>query len=429
MTATAQILCTKCGAASAHPVMECAKCGGRTARVCSKCGTQNSIAKNYCDKCGQMITQLGPIAPPPKTALPGLPAANIPKTAIQRAPPEAPPKNAPAAGFSPVARNAGGSLDYSPLVDSWKETSPSAAASQTRPAPPKRGVVKSAVALLAILAIGVGGWRYFETLKPEVLVPKLGAEYLEALRNHDYSRAYQMFSDSAKRNCTEDEFRDSRTASPWTWSDLQISYQEPGAILLSYMLTPQGAPPRRDHVLFTLEKSRWTRPFNWTLIQQVEDAFTKGDPDKGLLLAQAAATVNPRDPMAWGYLCEAAYYRRLPQDAVTRCLKSLELARTYPSNLSPKSLYHLYAILADTYHHALKRPDLSLEQYSAMLSFPNISPSDQCTVLLARSQAFRELSRFADASSDLDRAAPLCPAPDDKELIRRMRAAMAGATQ
>ncbi len=425
MAASAQILCTKCGAASAQPQAECGKCGGRNARVCGQCGNQNSLPKNFCDKCGQPISSLGSIAPPPKTAMPGLPVVDIPKTAIKRLP-AAP---APAANALPAARTSGGSLDYTPLQDSWNAPSAPAASSAPAPAAPKkRNALKTSLTLLTVLAVGFGLWRYLESLKPEVLVPKLGAEYLNALRAHDYARAYEMFSDSAKRNCTEAEFRASRGDASWEWSDLRVAHQEPGAILLSYQLKADGAAARRDYVLFTQEGSRWTRPYNWTLIQQVEESFSKGDPERGLLLAQAAATVNPRDPMAWGYLCEAAYYRKLPADAVTRCLKSLELARTYPSNLSPKSLYHLYAILADTYQHALKRPDLSLEHYAAMLAFPNISPADQCTVLLARAQVQRELGRRGNALSDLERAAPMCPATADQAWIGQMRAAISGST-
>ncbi|MDE2510644.1 MAG: hypothetical protein KGL74_05935, partial [Elusimicrobia bacterium] len=166
---------------------------------------------------------------------------------------------------------------------------------------------------------------------------------------------------------------------------------------------------------------RWTRPYNWTLMRDVEAAFEKGDADKGLILAQTAATVNPRDPMAWGYLCEAAYYRKSPQDAELRCLKALELARTYPSNLTMKSLYHLHAILADTYHHALRKPDLALEQYAEMLSFPEISPADQCSILLARSQAYVDISRPGEALADVERGSQLCTEPRDLAFIQRMR--------
>jgi tetratricopeptide (TPR) repeat protein len=156
-------------------------------------------------------------------------------------------------------------------------------------------------------------------------------------------------------------------------------------------------------------------------MRQVEDSFDKGEPDKGLILAQAAATVNPRDPMAWGYLCEAAYYRKSPEDVEMRCMKALELARTYPSNLSLKSLYHLHAILADTYRHSLNKTDMALAEYGEMLAFPGISPADQCQILLARSQAYVAMSRPGEALADLDRSSQLCTDPHDHAFIRQMR--------
>jgi tetratricopeptide (TPR) repeat protein len=233
-----------------------------------------------------------------------------------------------------------------------------------------------------------------------------------------------MFSFAAKRSTTIDEFRASRTETNWSWSGLSIEYREPGAMLLGYDLKANGAAPRRDHVLFTLDGDRWVRPYNWTLMRQVEEAFDKGDADKGLILAQAAATINPRDPMAWGYLCEAAYYRKLPADAELRCVRALELARTYPSNLTLKSLYHLHAILADTYHHALRSPEKALDQYAEMLAFPGISPADQCQILLARAEAYGSMSRPGEALADLERGSQLCVMPADQAFILKMREAL-----
>lgn len=438
MSAQAQILCTKCTAVSAEPRPDCVKCGGRNARVCGKCGNQNSVAKNFCDKCGQSISELGAIAPPPKTILPGSPSADIPVTVVKRVAPQlpaAPPGPPPAKtaeppggarGF-PAAKAGGLSQPGQPSAgfdDLWSAppAPPVAAETVVRPSSNRwRAALNALAAAAGLAAAAYGVWYYRETRRPEIMVPKLAARYLEALRTGDYATAYGMFSDAAKKNATLDEFRASRDTTTWSWSGLSVEYKEPGAMLFGYDLKADGAVPRRDHVLFTQEGDRWTRPYNWTLMRQVEDAFDKGDPDKGLILAQAAATVNPRDPMAWGYLCEAAYYRKLPTDTELRCVRALELARTYPSNLSLKSLYHLHAILADTYQHALREPDKALEQYAEMLSFPEISPADQCQILLARSQAYAAISRPGEALADLERGSQLCAEPADQAFIQRMR--------
>jgi len=448
MSAQAQILCTKCTAVSAEPRPDCVKCGGKNARVCGACGNQNSVAKNFCDKCGQSISDLGQIAPPPKTVLPGSPAADIPVTVVKRLAPAAPP----APPGPPPAKPAPGRPEDKPLPaardkpaplampgapapgfggpafdDLWSAPPPAPVITETVVRPKAnywRAIVNAVAAAAGLAAAAYGVWYYRETRRPEIMVPKLAARYLEALRTRDYDKAYAMFSDAAKKNASIDEFRASRDTTTWTWSGLSIEYREPGAFLLGYDLKADGAAPRRDHLLFTLEGDRWTRPYNWTLMRLVEEAFDKGDADKGLILAQAAATVNPRDPMAWGYLCEAAYYRKLPVDTELRCVRALELARTYPSNLSLKSLYHLHAILADTYDHALRAPDKALEQYAEMLAFPDISPADQCQILLARAQAYATISRPGEALADLERGSQLCTEPADQAFIERMREAM-----
>ena len=149
--------------------------------------------------------------------------------------------------------------------------------------------------------------------------------------------------------------------------------------------------------------------------------ISTNDADRAEALAQAAAAINPRDPMAWSYLCEAAYYRKLPADAALRCARALDLARDYSSDLSLKSLYRVHAILADTYAHALRDPGRALEQYAEMLSFPDISPADQCQILLARSSSYAAMSRPGEELADLERASQLCVAPADQAFIQKAR--------
>jgi hypothetical protein len=112
-----------------------------------------------------------------------------------------------------------------------------------------------------------------------------------------------------------------------------------------------------------------------------------------------------------------------------RCVRALELVSTYPSNLTLKSIYHLHAILADTYNHALAKPDKALEQFGLMLSFKNISPEDQCQILLARAESYRLMSRPGQALADIDRGAELCTSPADLAYIQSMRDALRAPSQ
>ncbi len=432
MSSPAAILCTKCGANSATAVSTCGKCGGRNARVCGGCGFQNSVAKNYCDKCGNGIAELGGPAAPPPPPPPGGPGADIPQTAVRKIGPAPEPGGLPQArGFAaepgapqsapqPVAPRV---PDPYASADPWGSIeAPAPIAPLPKPKWQKlRALINGLAALLGMLAMGAGIWHWYESRKPEVLVPRLAAQYLDALRARDYEAAYAHFSDSSRKNATLEEFKASRDATEWTWANLEIKHREPGAILLRYDLNAQGAQSRPDHILFVKEGARWVRPYNWTIMRKVEEAFEKGNPDVGLLLAQTAASVNPRDPMARGYLCEAAYYRKAPEETVKQCLDALRLAQVYPSNLSLKSIYHLHAILADTYKNSLKDASSALDQYAQMLSFPDISPADQCEILLARSEAYYQLGRPGESAADLDRAEQLCVKKPDHDYIARLR--------
>ena len=446
--AGAAILCTQCGASSATPLSQCVKCGGKNARVCSGCGFQNSLAKNYCDKCGNPISELGPaVAPPPSTSLPAVSKSEIPATVVKHISKGPLGKKAPAVpapGALPPAKlkavepgaaqgaplPAAGSQARDPFAvapvsnDPWAAMAPAPTAEA--PKPPRwikllRTTLTAAFATAAVIASLLGVWYVSENNKPENAVQRAAVRYLEALRTRDYAAAYSQFSDSARRNCTLAEFIESRDTSTWTWSGLRIDHMEPGAVLLAYELKVQGQEPRTDRVLFVEEDKKWVRPYSWALMRKVEEAFDKNNADMGLVLAQAAATVNPRDPMARGYLCEAAYYRKSPADTERQCLAAIELSRVYPSNLSLKSLYHLHAILADTYKNSLQKPELALDQFAQMLAFPSISPADQCEILLARSEAYMTLSRPGEALADADRAGQLCVRPQDLAYVQEIR--------
>ncbi|MBI4060354.1 MAG: zinc ribbon domain-containing protein [Elusimicrobia bacterium] len=413
--ASAAILCTQCGSASAAPLPQCAKCGGRNARVCGSCGFQNSLAKNYCDKCGTPIAEIGTVvAPPPRTAVPGSPQSDIPATVVKHIPPAKLKAAEPGAprGALPASN------------DSWSAVAPRRD-EKTSPPPPWVGVLRrvltAAFATAAVAASLAAVWYWNEYDKPENAVRRAGVLYLEALRARDYAAAYSQFSDLARKHCTLEEFVASRDSAAWSWSGLRIEHAEPGAVLLAYELSVQGSPPRTDRVLFVQESAKWVRPYNWTLMRRLEEAFNNNRAEEGLVLAQTASRINPRDPLARSYLCEAAYYRKSPSDAVRECSAAIETARVYPSSLSPQNLYRLHAILADTYKNALRDPGSALDHFSRMLSFPSLSPADQCAILLARSEAYLALSRPGEALADADGAGRVCVRPRDADYIGEIR--------
>jgi tetratricopeptide (TPR) repeat protein len=423
MAAGAQILCVKCGSAASDPsAADCAKCGGRNARVCGKCGNQNSLPKNFCDQCGQSIGALGAIAPPAPTAPFGAAASDIPETEIRRlAAPGGGRQALPVAGTGLAPGQA--SSGAAPLDDLWSAPKPTQAAPERPPRPPMlllRATLRFIAAVVGLGAAGYGVWNFMEFHKPENLVPSLATRYLDALRSRDFTGAYALLSDAAKRGTTLDEFSASRGGKPWSWSGLSLEKQDPDAMLFSYSLKPDGAPAHRDRLLFVRQGERWVLPYDAALLRRVGQAFARGDADKAFLLAQQAADVDPRDPAAWSDLCEVSYRRQNPTVVAAKCLKALDAAQAYPG-LSPQRAYNLHAILADTYHRVLRDPERAAAQYSAMLSFPGLPPADQCPLLLARCSAYGELSRPGEALTDLERAGQICTDTKNRALIKKLR--------
>lgn len=392
--------------------LSCARCGGPMAKLCPRCQARSSLAKNFCDQCGAGFNALRPQAPS---------SLGIPQTAIRHGPPpelqaiSLPPAGRSMQSFTPLS--AATPADLTPAKTTESVFGP-------KPLPM---AVKAVLWILLALGLGLAAWqagKRREERRPETLVPRLAAQYLEALRRNDAAKAYSMLSRSAQAGCTLEEFLRLRDTAPWSWSGLALARVEPEAVLVQYDLILEGRPPERDYLLFALEDGRWVRPYNWSLLKKIEGAFDRNDPDTALVEAQRAVRINPRDPMARGYLCEAVYYRKIPREIERECVLALGLSQRYPSKLSAKSLYHLHAILGDSYKNALKKYPEAAAEYGVMLSFPNLSPADQCDLFLARSDAYASAGKSPEAAADLGRASGLCAKPADLDYIARRRSAL-----
>ncbi len=211
-------------------------------------------------------------------------------------------------------------------------------------------ILKSAFAILFLLSLTAGVLLLFlyqrQASSPASSAPRAANRYLMALARADYAEAYGMLSISAAARGPADEFRRLRGPGEWSWANLKLVALEPDAALLSYDLSVQGQSPQTLYLFLVKENGNWVVPFNLNLLKDVEDAMRRSDPDLALLKSQEAVRVNPRDPMARAYLCEASYFRKLPEQARPACAAALELASKYPSNLSAQSLQHAQDILA-----------------------------------------------------------------------------------
>lgn len=348
-------------------------------KSCGQCGFKNSPAKKYCDQCGTVL-----ISPN---------QSEIPQTAIRRSVPE-----------PPLPEEAG----LRPAFLENKAPAPTQSASWTVMRRRDRVHNLGFLFILTILA-ALGAYRYSLYVKPQNAVPRLAAEYLRALQGNQLEKAYGMLSSLAKANCSLEEFKAARSPLPWTYSDIKAVRIEPEAAVVRYLLSPQDGAAKDDYLHFIREEGGWARPYNWTLLRKAEAALERNDIDMALLLSQAAVEINPRDPMARGYLCEAAFHRRASQDAERECSQALRLSALYPSALSAKSLLHLHSLLGDTYKDSLGRPAEAVKQYQAALALPGLAAADRCRLLLASSAAKAAMGQSAPAADEMRQAFALCP--------------------
>jgi hypothetical protein len=428
----AEIICTKCGAKAPAPGYACPRCQGALAKVCGHCKFQNAITKNYCDRCGTpLVLGSRPASPEPLPA-PSAPAAgDIPQTVIRRSGPGPAPLGPPLKIVAPPP--AGLSIPSADNMSSGGPTSVSEGGYVPPPPPTENSytrirrrdnINKMYFWAPLVIAAAAAYYFYYDYHKPAKEIPRAAAEYLDTLSRQDFEGAYALLSDESRAHCTLEEFRAFREDTPWTWSDAQLINLEPDAAIVKYRLMVKGKPPSDDYLMFLRQDGQWVRPYNWNLLRRAEDAFDTNNPDMALLLAQEAVRINPRDPMARGYLCEAVYYRKVPEETEKECALALQLSTVYPSklSLSLKSLYHLRAILGDTYKNALRKYPEALAQYDALLAFPNLSQADQCDLLLARADTRITMGKAAEAAPDLQAAAAACVKPADLDYIRQRQA-------
>jgi hypothetical protein len=283
--------------------------------------------------------------------------------------------------------------------------------------------------LLGLVLLGIAlvfFWKQQVDSRPENAVVRAAQQYLAALGRGDFETAYAMLSRDSQASCSLEDFKRLRAKTPWVWGNVAVARMEPDAVLVSYDLQLTGEPAEKDYLFFALEDGRWVRPYNWNLMQRIENDFDRNAPDQALLEAEVAVKINPRDPMARGYVCEAVYYLKNPSETDKQCQVALQLSQIYPSKLSPRSLYHLRAIMGDTLKNSLHKFPAAVEQYDAMLAFPDLAPEDRCDLWLARADAYAAMKRPDKAREDLASAAAVCAKPNDLSYIRLQQTRLQG---
>ncbi|MBI4375779.1 MAG: zinc ribbon domain-containing protein [Elusimicrobia bacterium] len=281
--------------------------------ACPDCGTQNSPRKSYCDQCGRELR--GGSAR----------EEGIPLTAIRTTGglPAQPGRRPPVSSTRTTRRHL---QDDGGLASTF---------------------LRNTGLLLIVAGVGFITWylwnEHRRSSDPAIVVPGLAERYLGALNQQNYASAYEMLSDTAKAYCNPYEFAQLHQPAA-TWAALTLSRLEPDAAFVELEVRT-GRKVRREHLAFVYERRRWAVAHNGKSLRRAQHALAGRDSDMALLEAQAAVEINPRDPLGRALLCEASLLRNLDQGR-RECQVALELARDYPSNISPRSLDRLRALAA-----------------------------------------------------------------------------------
>lgn len=391
---------------------------GPAQKVCARCGFKSSAAKKYCDGCGAELAGFSAPDLPPL----GGPDTVIPQTVIKKAPRKEPPVPSPeTTGFSlPQAGRSQQTFGTPAKPSPGPKTSGTSTVKPPRVGPSlldrvqdfaseaigRLGYfIKSVLALLFLAALGLAGLIIFQqhraASRPEVAVMHALELQLERMRIGDFETAHKMFTPAAQGLTTLEELRQSRETRDWRWSNPKIVALEPRMALIEYDLEVAGAPAEKDYMYLEKHGKEWLRPYNWTLLQSAEAALRTNAPDIAVLKAQAAAHVNPRDPLARAYLCESFYFRRLVAEAERECREAIAAASRHPSRVRGRTLRHLKAVLADSARSLGKTGD-ALALYNELLSVPDLPRRERCDALRAR-------ATIRPSPEDVAEAAKLCP--------------------
>lgn len=272
-------------------------------KICSKCKAKNSPQKNYCDLCGTPLSQPAPEAPGPR---------EIPLTVrVDKKPQAQPSFNLPLAGRAEPALAAPAPAPITSTKTSKKKTTSSAS-----PHPSSSVAIPWFPALLALLAAG-GAWQYHAYNKPERAAVRAADEYFGDLLRQDYPRAYDLLSTQARANCDIGRFQESLPPPLPSWPGLTLSHMEGDTALLRYS---------GGSLFMVLDDGRWSVPYANHFTAKAADAVAHHDPDIAVLQAQAAVSINPRDPASRGLLCEAYLEHHMAQEAQKECAVAVDLS-------------------------------------------------------------------------------------------------------
>jgi len=332
---------------------------------------------------------IGPLPEPPKK--------EPPKAEIRRREPQPPPK--PPAPAADRAAEEPHKKEY-------------------RHGPPAKPVASTMLGLMLFLitaGLYAAYWWHFKH-NPKTKLIRTATRYLSALQAGDAEAAYGLLSQAARNDVTLDDLKRFMPPTGWSFepSSVSIESQEENWALINCETRSSGSS-EKDRLEFILEGGRWLRAYDWPLLARAEQAIDDGDYAAADQAARKAAVVDPHGALARYYLCESAYYRQSPQEALTECRLTADLAAKSRAVLDDANQFHLHSILADLYKNQLEKPDFveAVREYGLLLTLPRLEAAQRCDILLARADARALSGDTATATKDYQDAGGVCASEDD----------------
>lgn len=291
-----------------------------------------------------------------------------------------------------------------------------------------KAVLSTVVALvLLITGFVVFAIKSKQRKNPGDTLLKAAGDYLFALKQKEYDKAYQMLSADSRRSATAEAFRKMQDESSWLFDDISAEIVAPGWALVRYKLLVSGQPIEQDWLVMKQEEGQWRRAYWWTLMEGVESAFAAGDQALAARLAREAQAIDPLDPMPVAYYCEAAWLSGDMKAAQESCEKALKMYETLPSRLGGDGFFRARHIVADIERNVLKRPADAARDYGILLAYPKIEPDQACDLHFARAETELELAQNDAALEDFKQAQPLCRSEADRQFAARGTAVLSGS--
>ncbi|MBU2530799.1 MAG: tetratricopeptide repeat protein, partial [Elusimicrobia bacterium] len=436
------IKCSKCGYESNIVSATCKKCEGKVDKICGECGFKNTPFKSFCVQCNKILA----LTDPPEETKNTTPQAPKEKMVIEMQSISDTMGMEDDMGSSTTVR-INTSPDTAYQIDSSSDTNNPAIkrASSTPPPfitkktssakPPVATKSNSSINVLITLGLSAALIAILYLIATPY-IPKMKLliktkQYLNHLSKGNYEDAYKMLSSNSQASCTMDTYVKNTKSyysirPKWEFKEINVFKIEEKIALIKYKLKEGDGEWTDDYLSFVKEGDSWARPYIWNLFQPIDEAFAKADFSTALYLAQKLYLIDPLDPRTLGYLCTAEYNLGLYTQATVSCKKTIDTSEIYPVGFDEKAKTWYYFQLANSLKFT-KNYEPAFKIYRNLLSNKNASKTEQCQILLTRSDAYAAAKKYNEALKDILIAQTICP-PDFQDDLKTFLSYLTGTS-